>query len=107
MQIIYSQPSPNTFPSTHNGGPPLEHVPAWGLNGIGSYFKWRAACDQAWKRLPRETKLRRLKKAEACGLTYQEYTLVILETGRFLQPDDTDTIQRIIARRDREPGQRR
>lgn len=87
----------------HNGGPPLDdplvHVPEWGSNGIGNYFDWRRACRDAWKPVPRETMLRRLKKAEACRLTYEEYSLVLLETGRYIQPGDAVLIESIIARR--------
>jgi hypothetical protein len=90
-------------PRDHNGGPPLDdppdHVPEWGPGGIGNYFDWRRACRDAWKPVPRETMLRRLKKAEQCGLTYGEYSLVLLETGRHVQPCDTDLIAQIIARR--------
>ena len=40
-------------------------------------------------------RVRRLEKAERLGLTYEEYTLEILERGRFLQPEDADRIARI------------
>jgi len=87
-------------PRTHNGGPPLDdHVPIWGPNGIGCYFDWKRAHKQAWKKVSRTTALRRLQKAEACGLTYEEYTLVLLETGRFLQPEDKEIIAMIVATR--------
>lgn len=96
-------PCPYMPSRDHNGGPPLDdpddHVPEWGANGIGNYFDWRRACRDAWKPVPRETMLRRLKKADACGLTYDEYTLVLLETGRYVQPGDRALIARIIARR--------
>jgi len=91
---------PSTMPRTHNGGPPLEdHVSAWGANGIGNYFDWRRAYRQAWKSVSRESMLRRLRKADACGLTYEEYTRVLLDTGRYLQPGDRDLIERIKASR--------
>jgi hypothetical protein len=65
----------------HNGGPPLdppdEHV-AW------RSYCWRRAHKKAWKTPPREIALRRLARAEAVGLTYREYTLEILERGRYL-----------------------
>lgn len=41
----------------------------------------------------------RLAKAEAVGLTYEEYTLEILERGRYLQPDDAGRIDEIKAKR--------
>ena len=91
---------PVVFPHNHNGGPPLDgHVPEWGLNGIKDYFVWKQALRDAWKPVSRDIALRRLKKADACGLTYEEYTLVLLETGRHLQPADSETIAWIKARR--------
>jgi hypothetical protein len=83
----------------HNGGPPLEHVPEWGVGGIGNYFLWRSASEAAFKKVPVETAIRRAKKAESLGLTYREYQLEILERGRFLQVEDTQRIAEIIARR--------
>ena len=90
---------PDPPPPTHNGGPPLDHVPPWGRGGIGNYPAWKAASDAVWKRLPRETVLRRLKAAERCGVTYEEYTMVLLGTGRFLQPADVELIAAVKARR--------
>lgn len=88
------------LPRNHNGGPPLDdHIREWGPNGIGQYFVWKQAFQDAWKPVSRETALRRLKKADACGLTYREYTLVLLETGRHLQPEDREIIAKIVARR--------
>ena len=84
----------------HNGGPPLdEHIPEWGVGGIGTYFSWRAASEDAFKKVPAETAIRRAKKAEAIGLTYREYQLEILERGRYLQKEDVERIAEIIARR--------
>jgi hypothetical protein len=83
----------------HNGGPPLEHIPEWGPNGIGNYFEWRAASETAVRGMPAETAVRRARKAEALGLTFDEYQLEILERGRYLQVEDTARIAEIIARR--------
>ena len=71
----------------HNGGPPLdqEHTPEWGNNGIGNYFYWKAAHRRAWKNPSPGIVAFRIKKAERLGLTYEEYTLEILERGRHLQ----------------------
>ena len=41
----------------------------------------------------------RLEKAEALGLTYEEYTLEILERGRYLQRSDTARIAAIKRKR--------
>lgn len=83
----------------HNGGPPLDDDPRpWGPGGIGTYFEWAAAKAAAFK-VPDEIAIRRAWKAEALGLTYHEYTIEILERGRYLQPTDTEIIRQIIARR--------
>jgi hypothetical protein len=60
----------------HNNGPPLDPGASW------RGFVWRKKCKQAWK-APREIALRRLARAEALGMTYREYTLEILERGRY------------------------
>jgi hypothetical protein len=86
-----------TPPIGHNGGPPLddEHVPEWGKGPIGSYFYWRAAHRSAWRSVSHEMMRRRVEKAERLGLTYEEYTLEILDTGRYLGPDDADRVAEI------------
>lgn len=100
---VRSSALPLAVPSTHNGGPlleePPEHVPPWGKRGIGTYFSWRTAHQRAWAQPSRDTILRRLNKARACGLTYEEYTSVLLDTGRHLQPGDAALIAEIVARR--------
>lgn len=87
----------------HNGGPPLEdeHVPEWGRGGAFTYFAWKNARAEVWKKVPWETMIRRARKAEAIGLTYEEYTLELLERGRYLGPADTDRIDAIKAARPR------
>jgi hypothetical protein len=66
----------------HNGGPPLEPDPepeaGWRM------FCWRKSHKAAWKTPPPEVALRRLARAEALGMTYREYTLEIMERGRYL-----------------------
>jgi hypothetical protein len=80
----------------HNGGPPLdEHVPEWGANGIGNYFYWKAAHSKAWKNPSPGIVSFRINKAERLGLTYEEYTLEILERGRHLQAEDVERIAEI------------
>jgi hypothetical protein len=63
----------------HNGGPPLDDDgpahPGW------HYHCWRKAHRAAWKTPPREIALARLKRAEELGMTYREYTAVILDRG--------------------------
>lgn len=81
----------------HNGGPPLdrEHTPEWGNDGIGNYFYWKAAHRAAWKNPSPGIVAFRIKKAERLGLTYEEYTLEILERGRHLQVEDVERIAEI------------
>lgn len=91
----------------HNGGPPLEdppepeHVPEWGKGGIKSYFYWKEAHKKVWKSVPHHTMLFRMEKAERCGLTYEEYSMEILERGRYLQPEDVERIAEIKKARKR------
>ena len=63
----------------HNGGPALVDDP----DGSWRLWCWRRAQKQAWS-APREVVLRRLARAEQLGMTYREYTLEILERGRYL-----------------------
>ena len=62
----------------HNGGPSLDPGLSW------RRWCWANAQKQAWKSPPREVVLRRLKRAQELGMTYREYTLEILERGRYL-----------------------
>lgn len=79
-----------TAPTGHNQGPPL--------TGGFKLFAWRKAQAEAWKPPLPETLRRRLKYAAECGLTYREYTLEIMERGRWLTPEkDAARIAEIIA----------
>lgn len=60
----------------HNGGPQL-------YQGYKTW-RWKKAHQQAWKTPPKEIMLRRLKRAKALGMSYHDYTLEILERGRYL-----------------------
>jgi hypothetical protein len=82
----------------HNGGPPLDdgqHTPEWGNDGIGNYFYWKAAYLGAWHNPSPGIVAFRIRKAERLGLTYEEYTLEILERGRHLQIEDVERIAEI------------
>lgn len=95
-------PKSSAAGSGHNGGPPLDDdLPEWGEGPIGTYFAWKAAHRAVWKSIPMEVAIRRAGKAEALGLTYEEYTLEILERGRYLQSSDAARIAKIKARRTR------
>src|ERR1700704_6253119 len=87
----------NPAPAGHNGGPPLDdtHTPEWGHDGIGNYFYWKAAHRRAWRNPSPGIVSFRIQKAERLGLTYEEYTLEILERGRHLQIEDVERIAEI------------
>jgi hypothetical protein len=88
-------------PLGHNQGPPLDDVgPEWGDGDPCVYFNWKAAHRKAWKPASRDIALFRLEKAEALGLTYEEYTLEILERGRYLSHGDAERIAAIKRKRD-------
>ncbi|HTZ34780.1 MAG TPA: hypothetical protein VMB84_02080 [Stellaceae bacterium] len=59
----------------HNQGPPLDRQASW------RRYCWKKAHAAAWKTPPREIALARLKRAEALGMSYQEYVAVLLDTG--------------------------
>ena len=85
-----------------NCGPALDddEGPEWGDGDPYVYFNWKSAHRKAWKPASRDMALFRLEKAEALGLTYEEYTLELLERGRYLSATDTDRIDAIKRRRD-------
>jgi len=84
----------------HNGGPPID-IEERHPDHNGRYLLacWKRAHDQAWKNVSRDVMMRRLARAERIGLTYREYTLELLERGRYLQATDVERIAEIIARR--------
>ena len=59
----------------HNRGPPLDPDADWRA------FCWRKAYANAWKPAPREVMLARLARAETLGMTYREYTAILLDRG--------------------------
>ncbi|SFH97873.1 hypothetical protein [Albimonas pacifica] len=63
----------------HNQGPPL--------HGGFLVYAWRRAQAEAWTPPRPEVLRRRLKYAAECGLTLREYTLEIMERGRWLTPE--------------------
>jgi hypothetical protein len=58
----------------HNGGPPL-------LDMSWSAWTWRKAVQKAWATPSREVALRRLQRAARLGLSYRDYTAVLLDSG--------------------------
>ncbi|MEQ1612822.1 MAG: hypothetical protein ABL904_08710 [Hyphomicrobiaceae bacterium] len=72
----------------HNGGPPLEddEEPPGKILFLG--WAWRQARKQAFTAPTTEIMLFRLARAEAAGLSYDEYILRLLDTGRHPQVGD-------------------
>jgi hypothetical protein len=89
----------------HNGGPPLDDYrgPPWGKGDAYIFLSWKKAHRAAWRAPSRDIMLMRLDRAERIGLTYEEYTLEILERGRCLQAEDNDRIAEIRKLRKRRP----
>ncbi|MEQ9813425.1 MAG: hypothetical protein RLO50_11660 [Azospirillaceae bacterium] len=67
---------PASHPPDHNGGPPLEPGRSW------RRFCWRKARKAAFALPPPEVWRRRLKQAQALGLTYEQLTARILDGER-------------------------
>jgi hypothetical protein len=68
----------------HNNGPPLDE-PA-----VDAFlrYRWRKAHAEAWK-TPSMSILRfRVARAEAAGVSYEEYVSTLLDTGRRMQAGD-------------------
>lgn len=90
-----------------NGGPPLEeqprYEPDWGTGEINRFFEWRSAHRRAWRKPP-AIALRRQERAEELGLTYEEYTLEVLERGYHPQPGDVAAIKAKRAERRKAGG---
>ena len=59
----------------HNRGPSLDPDSGW------RGFCWRKAHAKAWTTPLREIALARLARAEALGISYREYTAVLLDRG--------------------------
>ncbi|WP_282605853.1 hypothetical protein [Pelagibius sp. Alg239-R121] len=62
----------------HNNGPPLTISNGW------AKICWKKAQQEAWKTPPIEVVRSRMKRAKELGMSYREYTLEILERGRYL-----------------------
>ena len=89
-----------------NGGPSIEDYegPPWGDGDAFVFLAWRAARKEAFTRGGPAIMLMRQERAERLGLTYEEYTLEILERGRYLQAEDTERIAEIRRGRRRKKG---
>jgi hypothetical protein len=99
-------PRQNPIGIGHNGGPPRQDRKRRSSSGsgpIGRFFDWRFAHRKAWKK-PRDIVLRREDNAEALGLTYEEYSLEIMERGYHPQPEHVAGIKAKRAERRRAGG---
>ncbi|HLY55862.1 MAG TPA: hypothetical protein VKS60_09920 [Stellaceae bacterium] len=63
----------------HNRGPPLD--PEEAAAQAWRHYCWRKAHAAAWRTPPREIALRRLARAEALGMSYRDYTAILLDRG--------------------------
>jgi hypothetical protein len=68
----------------HNQGPPLEEPVA----DVFVRYRWRKAHAEAWKNPPLSILKLRLARAAAAGVSYREYMLELLDSGRHLQAED-------------------
>ncbi len=65
----------------HNNGP------AWDAFELFVAYCWKEAHKKAWTPPTWEIGVRRARKAAALGLTYKQYTLEIMERGRYLDEE--------------------
>jgi hypothetical protein len=68
----------------HNGGPPLEEF----QGNLFVRYRWKKAHAEAWTNPSMAIMKFRLARAEAAGVTYRDYMLELLDTGRHLQAAD-------------------
>jgi len=68
----------------HNQGPPLEEPVADAF----VRWRWRKAYAEAWKTPSMSILKLRMARAKAAGVSYREYMLELLDTGRHLQAED-------------------
>jgi hypothetical protein len=68
----------------HNQGPPLDE-PA--VDGFVRY-RWRKAHAEVWKNPSLSILRLRMARAEAAGVSYRDYMLELLDSGRHLQAQD-------------------
>lgn len=68
----------------HNQGPPLDEPVA----DVFVRYRWRKAHAEAWKNPPLSILKLRLARAAAAGVSYREYMLELLDSGRHLQAED-------------------
>ena len=70
----------------HNNGPPLDD----NVNDAFVRYRWKKAHAEVWKNPSMAILKFRIARAEAAGVSYREYMLELLHTGRHLQAGDKD-----------------
>ena len=71
----------------HNGGPPIEdEAPGY----LWRRHCWTKAHKEVWKNPGMSVLKFRVARAEAAGVSYREYMLALLDTGRYLQREDVE-----------------
>lgn len=73
----------------HNGGPPLDEEPPGKLLLVRHH--WRRAHKAARTVASMDILRFRVRRAEAAGVSYEEYVSELLDTGRHLQRGDGGT----------------
>jgi len=68
----------------HNQGPPLDEPTADAF----VRYRWRKAHAEVWKNPPLAILKLRVARAAAAGVSYREYMLELLDSGRHLQAAD-------------------
>ena len=75
----------------HNGGPALEDKePGY----LWRRHCWTKAHREVWKNPGMSVLKFRVARAEAAGVSYHEYMLELLDTGRHLQKEDVEARRR-------------
>ncbi len=72
----------------HNGGPPLEEDDEPPGKLLFVKWVWTKARKAAFAAPTSDIMLFRLRRAEAAGLSYDDYMLRLLDTGRYPQHGD-------------------
>jgi hypothetical protein len=78
----------------HNGGPPLDEQPGY----LWRKHAWTQAYKKAWAPPPMDVLKFRVARAEAAGVSYHDYMLELLDSGRHLQKEDVEPRPRAVAK---------
>ena len=79
----------------HNQGPPLNEP----VVDLFVRYRWRKAHAEVWKNPSLSILRLRMARAEAAGVSYREYMLELLDSGRHLQAQDVGKAEREAAGR--------